>query len=40
MLALLPIDIYTAIIIANSATVTARAIGVILKYIVLIVEVG
>ncbi|CCD68302.2 RING finger protein 145 homolog [Caenorhabditis elegans] len=38
MLALLPIDIYTAIIIANSATVTARAIGVILKYIVLIVE--
>lgn len=38
MLTFLPIDIYTAIIIANSATVTARAIGVILKYIVLIVE--
>ena len=40
MLTFLPIDIYTAIIIANSATVTARAIGVILKYIVLIVEVS
>ncbi|PIC55600.1 hypothetical protein B9Z55_000806 [Caenorhabditis nigoni] len=38
MLAFLPIDIYTAIIIANSATVAARAIGVVLKYIVLIVE--
>lgn len=34
----IPIDIYAAIIIANSATVSARAIGVILKYIVLIVE--
>ncbi|CAL2029856.1 unnamed protein product [Caenorhabditis brenneri] len=38
MLSFLPIDIYTAIIIANSVTVAARAVGVILKYAVLIVE--
>lgn len=38
MLSFLPIDIYTAIIIANSVTVAARAIGALLKYIVLIVE--
>lgn len=38
MLSFLPIDIYTAIIMANSITVAARAVGVILKYIVLMIE--
>lgn len=40
MLALLPIDIWTAIIIANNVTVTAHATGVLFKYIVLMIEVN